>query len=290
MKIRNPTYAEVEECVRKWFVLFRGQNLPVSGLMLQQKAEDFAKAEILALLKTVEYAVALPTQQLRNKPASNQQQNPKNHNTIARKISKLRHSHPPIRVSRIKAYVRYIGNEEADRLAKEAAETEHFPEASLELPKSFIKTILRQKMMASWLMAWDDGDIGRLIHNAIPKVSLQPINWKSIEVLFFTGHGSFPSYLHSFNLAETSFRHTNPLCHGMSPHTSNHLAPPSQQHQPVWFRGVANNSMSGRSIHNFLYLLHSETSLFRPDPNNCFFLPLLVFSQSSAMLAIQLKM
>ncbi|GBL74310.1 Tigger transposable element-derived protein 6 [Araneus ventricosus] len=31
MKIRNSTYPEVEECVRKWFVQFRDQNLPVDA-------------------------------------------------------------------------------------------------------------------------------------------------------------------------------------------------------------------------------------------------------------------
>ncbi|GBM53707.1 Tigger transposable element-derived protein 4 [Araneus ventricosus] len=43
MKIRNSTYSEVEECVGKWFVQCHDQNLPESGLMLQQKTEDFAK-------------------------------------------------------------------------------------------------------------------------------------------------------------------------------------------------------------------------------------------------------
>ncbi|GBN15128.1 hypothetical protein AVEN_160918-1 [Araneus ventricosus] len=43
MKIRNSTYPEVEECLRKWFVQCRHQNLSVSELMLQQKAEDFEK-------------------------------------------------------------------------------------------------------------------------------------------------------------------------------------------------------------------------------------------------------
>ncbi|GBM47114.1 hypothetical protein AVEN_24245-1 [Araneus ventricosus] len=97
--------------------------------------------------------------------------NPKSHNTIARKIFKLLHSHPHIRVSWIKAHAGYIGNEETDRLAKETAEKENFPEISLGLPKSFIKTFLRQKMLTTWQMAWDDGDTGRLIHNIIPKVT-----------------------------------------------------------------------------------------------------------------------
>ncbi|GBN35164.1 hypothetical protein AVEN_103097-1, partial [Araneus ventricosus] len=99
------------------------------------------QAEILALLKAVEHAVSLPTQQLsilvHNKASINSAANPKSHNSIARKIFKLLHSHPHIRVSWIKAHAGYIENEEADRLAKEAAETENFPETPLELPKSY---------------------------------------------------------------------------------------------------------------------------------------------------------
>ncbi|GBN76905.1 Putative protein in type-1 retrotransposable element R1DM [Araneus ventricosus] len=240
------------------------------------------QAEILALLKAVEHAVSLPTQQLTilvdNQASINSAANPKSHNSIARKIFKLLHSHPHIRVSWIKAHAGYIGNEEADRLAKEAAETENFPETPLELPKSFIKTFLRQKMLAIWQMAWDDGDTGRLIHNIIPKVSLHPINWTRNEVLFFTGHGPFPSFLHRFNLAETSFCSCGEI--GTPIHyatvclltTSYHMAPPSQQHQPIWFRRVANNSTSRRKIHNLLHFLQRETSLFRPQiPINCFF-------------------
>ncbi|GBL76096.1 hypothetical protein AVEN_234397-1 [Araneus ventricosus] len=59
-------------------------------------------------------------------------------------------------------------------------------------------------MMGTWQMVWDDGDIGSLINNIIPKVSLQPFNWTR-NVLFFTGHGPFPSYLHRFNFGENSF-------------------------------------------------------------------------------------
>ncbi|GBN16234.1 hypothetical protein AVEN_212587-1 [Araneus ventricosus] len=90
--------------------------------------------------------------------------------------SKLLHSHPHIRVSWIKAHAGYIGTEKEDRLAKEAAKTEKFPKTPFKLPKSFIRIFLRQKIMATWQMPWDYGDTGRLIHNIIPKVSLQPIN------------------------------------------------------------------------------------------------------------------
>ncbi|GBN29505.1 hypothetical protein AVEN_154012-1 [Araneus ventricosus] len=59
-----------------------------------------------------------------------------------------------------------------------------------------------RKMRAIWQMDWDDGDTGRLIHNIIHKVSLQPFNWTRNEV-FFTD-GSFPSYLQRFYLDEIS--------------------------------------------------------------------------------------
>ncbi|GBN27610.1 hypothetical protein AVEN_96962-1 [Araneus ventricosus] len=81
------------------------------------------QAEILALVKAVEHAVALPTQQLTifvdNQASILSTANPKSHNTIARKILKLLHSHSHIRVSWINAHAGYIGNEEADKLAKE---------------------------------------------------------------------------------------------------------------------------------------------------------------------------
>nr|GBL71245.1 hypothetical protein AVEN_32147-1 [Araneus ventricosus]GBL71256.1 hypothetical protein AVEN_33789-1 [Araneus ventricosus] len=128
-------------------------------------------------------------------------------------------------------------------------------------------------MLATWQMACDDGDIARLIHNIILKVSLQLINWTRNEVLFFTGLFTFPSFLQRFNLAETSFC----SCRGIGTSIryatvcfltiSYHMAPPSQQHQPVWFRSVANNSTSRSKIHNLLHFLQRETSLFRPDPN-----------------------
>ncbi|GBN37628.1 hypothetical protein AVEN_139983-1 [Araneus ventricosus] len=125
--------------------------------------------------------------------------------------------------------------------------------------------------MAIWLMAWDDRATGRFIHSIIPKVSLQPINWRSRQVLFFTVRWFFPSYPQRFILAETSFRSCGGI--GTPIHYGTKCLLPygtTQQHQSVWFRSVVSNSTSGRSIHNLLHLLQSETGLFCPDPNNCF--------------------
>ncbi|GBN57174.1 hypothetical protein AVEN_158014-1 [Araneus ventricosus] len=78
-------------------------------------------------------------------------------------------------------------------------------------------------MFAAWQMAWDDGDTGRLIHNIIPTVSLQPINWTLNEVLFFTGE-SLPFVspkiqpCRNLILFLLGNRHTNPLCYGLPSH------------------------------------------------------------------------
>ncbi|GBO40499.1 hypothetical protein AVEN_229755-1 [Araneus ventricosus] len=126
-------------------------------------------------------------------------------------------------------------------------------------------------MLATWQMAWDDGDTGRLIHNIIPKVSLDSINWTRNEVLFFTGHGMSVSPkiqpCRNLFLFLWGNRHTIHYATVCLLRTSYHMAPPSQQHQPIWFRRVTNNSTSRRKIHNLLHFLQRETSLFRPDPN-----------------------
>ncbi|GBL83723.1 hypothetical protein AVEN_132635-1 [Araneus ventricosus] len=173
------------------------------------------------------------------KPAFIQQQI-KSHNTIALIIYKLLHSHPHIRVSWIKAHVGYIGNEEAYRLAKVAAETEKFPETPLELPKSFIKTFPCQKMMVTWQMAWDERDTGTLIHKIIPKVSLQTINWTRNEVLFFAGHGLY----HYFSKDSTLQKpHSVPV--GESAHQSIMKRIDSSQSPTIWHHPTNNTSQSG---------------------------------------------
>ncbi|GBN33864.1 hypothetical protein AVEN_58106-1 [Araneus ventricosus] len=65
------------------------------------------------------------------------------------------------------------------------------------------------------------------------------------------------------------------------------MAPPSQQHQPVWFHSIANNSTSGRKIHNLLHFLQRETVFSVQIPINCYFFPSIVFSfESNAIVPI----
>lgn len=40
---RNPEFPDIEKCIYKWFVNCRGKNIPISGLLIRDKASQFAK-------------------------------------------------------------------------------------------------------------------------------------------------------------------------------------------------------------------------------------------------------
>ncbi|GBN15759.1 hypothetical protein AVEN_196300-1 [Araneus ventricosus] len=190
------------------------------------------QAEFLALLKalehvvnsTIDYSYRQPSQHPISRKSKESRYN-------CRKIFMLLHSHPHIRVSWIKARAGYIGNEEADRLVNAAAETENFPGTPFELPKSFLKTFMRQKMMATRQMAWDDGYTGRLISSisiqlstSFPKLSCNQSAGHATKFcvsqdMDLSHRFSKDSTLTEPHSALVGNRHTNPLCHGFPPHS-----------------------------------------------------------------------
>ncbi|GBM90959.1 hypothetical protein AVEN_131503-1, partial [Araneus ventricosus] len=92
----------------------------------------------------------------------------------------------------VKAHVSYRGNEEADTLAKKAI-TEGVIVKALK-PRWELK---RQK---KWQNLWGNGNTGRCVHKVFKTVHLKSVFWTREEILFVTGHGSFPSFLHRFRL------------------------------------------------------------------------------------------
>ncbi|GBN18355.1 hypothetical protein AVEN_268156-1 [Araneus ventricosus] len=59
-------------------------------------------------------------------------------------------------------------------------------------------------MLEDRLLNYEDEDAGWSTFNILPRASTQPCYWKREEILFFSGHGPFPSYLKRFNLASTA--------------------------------------------------------------------------------------
>ncbi|GBM97856.1 hypothetical protein AVEN_161437-1 [Araneus ventricosus] len=117
------------------------------------------QAELLALKHATDHATYLSHQPITilvdNQASVQAEANPRSINTAAREICKSLITNKHIHISWIKAQVGYDGNEEADRLAKEAAESDRDP-LSVKAPISFLKLIFKKKMMEHWQSDWKD--------------------------------------------------------------------------------------------------------------------------------------
>ncbi|GBN16704.1 hypothetical protein AVEN_49349-1 [Araneus ventricosus] len=111
-------------------------------------------AELLAAKEAVSYAASIDrttniTIHIDNQASLHSISNPKSPNSIARQIFSILKDMPNISLTWIKAHVGYIGNEAADTLAKRATETgDPFPQ--VEIPKSYLKDLLKKRMMDRW--------------------------------------------------------------------------------------------------------------------------------------------
>ncbi|GBM08240.1 hypothetical protein AVEN_82928-1 [Araneus ventricosus] len=101
--------------------------------------------------------------------------NPRSRNTIAREVCKILFTIKYIHISWIKAHVGYDGNEEADRLAKDAAGSDRDP-LSVKAPIFFLKSIFKKKMEDRQSDS-EDEDTGRSTFNILSRVSTQPCYW-----------------------------------------------------------------------------------------------------------------
>ncbi|GBM87178.1 hypothetical protein AVEN_78693-1 [Araneus ventricosus] len=187
--------SKTEKGVGAAFCVWSGQNIVYRWLAkLQDYNADF-QAELLALKHAADHVTGLPHQPLTilvdNQMSVQTAANPRSRNTTAREICKSLITNKHIHISWIKTHVGYNGNEEADRLAKKAAESQRDP-LSVKAPISYLKSIFREKMMEDWQSDWEEEDTGRSTFNILPRVSTQPCYWKREEIQFFIGHGHFP--------------------------------------------------------------------------------------------------
>ncbi|GBN53216.1 hypothetical protein AVEN_221143-1 [Araneus ventricosus] len=83
----------------------------------------------------------------------------------------------------LRAHVGYSGNEAADVLAKKATQ-EGIP-TFIPAPRSHIKSLLQKESIIRWQKEH--------IHNVLPKVKTTPAPWQRPEIIFVTGHDSFPT-------------------------------------------------------------------------------------------------
>ncbi|GBL75386.1 hypothetical protein AVEN_194580-1 [Araneus ventricosus] len=120
---------------------------------------------------------------------------------------------------------------------------------------------------------WEDDDTERSTFNILPRVSTHPCCWKREEILLFTRHGPFPSYLKGFNLASTAncaCGNTNGISLNKATEcsliASFHMTKPAQQHELIWFRNDASNKGSRLKIQRLLHHPNEFQELFRINP------------------------
>ena len=119
-------------------------------------------------------------------------------------------SFPPLKIvsfSWVRGHTGIIGNETADKLAKQAAQTVNIKSFNfVPFPPSFLKYQLKQNFFLQWQNIWTTSEKGRFTFNFFPKVStsLQIVNRELI--IFLSNHGPFQSYLHRIG------KRSSPLC------------------------------------------------------------------------------
>ncbi|GBN12234.1 hypothetical protein AVEN_50939-1 [Araneus ventricosus] len=124
--------------------------------------------------------------------------NPKSHHSMVREIQTLLLSHRHINLRWLKAHTGYLGNECADQLTKEViTKVDPF---LLRKSLSYLKSEIKSAALSIFQDNWDNGETGRSTLDIVPRVSNKPVGWSREEIMFVTGHGPFPSYLHRFNL------------------------------------------------------------------------------------------
>ncbi|GBN52277.1 hypothetical protein AVEN_253199-1 [Araneus ventricosus] len=126
-------------------------------------------------------------------------------------------------------------------------------------------------MLDKWQNEWSEGVTGRDVDNLIPRVKMRMESWRREEIIFFTGHGPFHTYLHRFNLITSEYC----SCGGIGsklhyatecPLTKSwHLRKPLSHFIPVWLRQVAGNKQTRNKIYNIVRFILANSQLFSPD-------------------------
>ncbi|GBM37981.1 hypothetical protein AVEN_171164-1 [Araneus ventricosus] len=187
--------SKTEKGVGAAFCVWSEQNIVYRWLAKLQDYNTVFQAELLALKHATDHATSLPHQPITilvdNQASVKEAAKPRCRNTTSRDICNSLITNKHIHISWIKAHVGYKGNEEVDRLAKEAADSDRDP-LSVKAPISFLKSIFKKKMMEDWQSDWEDEDTGMSTFNILPRVSTQSCYWKGKKSCFLQDTAHFP--------------------------------------------------------------------------------------------------
>ncbi|GBL78584.1 hypothetical protein AVEN_180185-1 [Araneus ventricosus] len=178
--------------------------------------------------------------------------NPKSHHSMVREIQTLLLSHKHIHLRWLKAHIGYLGNECADQLVKEAI-TKGDP-FFLPKPLSYLKSEI-------------------CTHDIVPRVSNKPVGWNREEIMFVTGHGPFPSYLHRFNLRTydncSGGEKGDPMHYATKCRftLSWHFQTPTVSLKLQWLKNIHTNNLSRTRLRLLMRFICDENNLIVEDNN-----------------------
>ncbi|XP_055924650.1 uncharacterized protein LOC129956737 [Argiope bruennichi] len=185
--------------------------------------------------------------------------------TIAQDIQEdlLKTNH--IKLGWVKAHSANAGNELVDQLAKKAT-IEGTP-INIPLPRNQLKKHLNAIMVKRWQEEWNAGETGRSTYTILPKVKTTQTGWEREEIMFVTGHGPFPTYLHRFQLRDSSTcgcgEEGTPFHYATScPLTTTyHFTKPSQHLEPIWWKRITSNKTSRVKIIQLIRFLQANEDI-----------------------------
>ena len=125
----------------------------------------------------------------------------------------------------VRAHIGIEGNEEADRLAKEAAADHSLPISYDAKPPTALKALIRQHFINRWDESWQTSQVSdngqpKLVLRFFPTItarrSCKFYRPDPLTTQFITGHGDFRAYLHRFarldRQTQATYEPTCPLC------------------------------------------------------------------------------
>jgi len=126
-----------------------------------------------------------------------------------------------VRFCWVKAHVGTLGNELADRLAKEAATNAEIAICYNKIPKSVVLRELEKTGVEKWQSVWNCSTKGNATKEYFPIVTERlniKISTNQHLTTMLRGHGNIKSYLHRFKII------TSPVCPcGTNDQTADHL-------------------------------------------------------------------
>lgn len=133
----------------------------------------------------------------------------RNYNTlienIKRRLILMKNDNWLVHFKWVKAHVGIVGNEQADRLAKKAAQDPHSEVIYRKYPKTSVISEVKERSLVKWQTRWESSNKGLVTKAFFPTVA-QRLKIKlqvSPELTtMITGHGKLRSYLNRFKIID----------------------------------------------------------------------------------------